>query len=63
VYEDDMTLAFMDVMPQVHKHTLVIPKFPAENLFDLSPEYAGAMAKSVQTVASAVKQADRKSVV
>jgi len=57
VYEDDMTLAFMDVMPQVDMHTLVIPKSPAENLFDLPPEYAGAMAKTVQTVALAVKKA------
>lgn len=56
VYEDDMTLAFMDVMPQVEMHTLVIPKFPAENIFDLSPEYAAAMAKTVQTVARAVKK-------
>ena len=57
VYEDDLTLAFMDVMPQVDMHTLVIPKFPAENIFDLSPEYAAAMAKTVQTVAHAVKKA------
>ncbi len=40
VYEDDMTLAFMDVMPQVEGHTLVIPKFPAEDLFDLDVEFA-----------------------
>ena len=26
VYEDDFSLAFMDVMPQVAGHTLVIPK-------------------------------------
>ncbi|MGB6086281.1 HIT family protein [Parvibaculum sp.] len=57
VYEDDMTLAFMDVMPQAEGHTLVIPKFPAENIFDLDPEYAGAMAKTVKKVAAAVKQA------
>ncbi|MEP2828301.1 HIT family protein [Parvibaculum sp.] len=57
VYEDDMTLSFMDVMPQAEGHTLVIPKFPAENLFDLDPEYAGAMAKTVQRIAPAVKRA------
>ena len=28
VYEDDATLAFMDVMPQSPGHTLVIPKKP-----------------------------------
>ena len=45
VYEDDMTLSFMDVMPQAEGHTLVIPKFPAENLFDLDPEYVAAAVK------------------
>ncbi len=35
VYEDDTSLAFMDVMPQSPGHTLVIPKTPAENLYDL----------------------------
>lgn len=57
VYEDDMTLAFMDVMPQVEGHTLVIPKFPAENIFDLEPEYAAAMAKTVKKIAAAVQKA------
>ena len=29
VYEDDKTLAFMDVMPQADGHVLVVPKEPA----------------------------------
>ena len=57
VYEDDMTLAFMDVMPQTEGHTLVIPKYPAENIFDLDPDYAESMAKTVKKVAAAVKKA------
>ncbi len=57
VYEDDKTLAFMDVMPQAEGHTLVIPKFPAENLFDLVPDYAVAMALTVKRLAPAVKKA------
>lgn len=40
VYEDDYTLAFMDIMPQTDGHTLVIPKEPAETLMDLSDEAA-----------------------
>ena len=32
VYEDDVSLAFMDVMPRADGHTLVIPKAPARNL-------------------------------
>jgi len=56
VYEDDKTLAFMDVMPQADGHTLVIPKEPAENIFELSPEGAAAMIKTTQKVAKAVKK-------
>lgn len=57
VYEDEMTLAFMDVMPQAEGHTLVIPKYPAEDLHDLDPDYAAAMAKTVKKIAAAVKKA------
>ena len=57
VYEDDHTLAFMDVMPQADGHTLVIPKAPAENLHDVDPAALGATIQAVQTVATAVKQA------
>lgn len=56
VYEDAKTLAFMDVMPQADGHTLVIPKEPAENLFDLSPEGAAALMATTQKVAKAVKK-------
>ena len=57
VYEDDFSLAFMDVMPQVDGHTLVVPKDPAENLHDADPEILGRTIASVQTVAAAVKEA------
>ena len=57
VYEDEKTLAFMDVMPQADGHVLVIPKEPAENIFDLSPEGAAALIKTTQKIAKAVKKA------
>lgn len=56
VYEDDKTLAFMDVMPQAEGHVLVIPKEPAENILTLSPEGAAAMMATTQKVAKAVKK-------
>jgi histidine triad (HIT) family protein len=56
VYEDDKTLAFMDIMPQVEAHTLVIPKEGAESIFDLSPEGAAAMIKTTKKVAAAVQE-------
>ncbi len=57
VYEDERTLAFMDVMPQAQGHTLVIPKSPAADVFDLAPEDMAALAASTQKVAKAVKAA------
>ena len=57
LYEDDKTFSFMDVMPQADGHALVIPKYAAENLFDLPPDFYMAMAVTTQKVAAAVKQA------
>ena len=57
VYEDEHTLAFMDIMPAVEGHTLVIPKEPGETIFDISPEAAAATMRTTQKVAAAVKKA------
>ncbi len=57
VYEDDDTLAFMDVMPQSPGHTLVVPKTAAENLYDLPAEAAAAVLRTVQKLAPAVRDA------
>jgi histidine triad (HIT) family protein len=55
VYEDETTLAFMDIMPQTNGHTLVISKEPAETLFDLSDEAAADLLVKVKLVSKAVK--------
>src|SRR5581483_5395305 len=57
VYEDAHTLAFMDIMPAVEGHTLVIPKAPGETMLDISPEAAAALMRATQKVAAAVKKA------
>jgi len=57
VFEDECTLAFMDVMPQSDGHTLVIPKAAAENLFDLAPEALASTILTTQRVARAVRKA------
>jgi histidine triad (HIT) family protein len=57
VYEDEQTLAFMDVMPQSDGHALVIPKVAAQNLFDLAPEALSATILTTQRVARAVQKA------
>ena len=57
VYENDSALAFMDIMPQMDGHTLVIPKSAAENLHDVEPEILGETIKVVQLVSGAVQRA------
>ena len=57
LYEDEQTLSFMDIMPQVEGHCLVIPKVAAETIFDLPPGYGDACVATVQKVGTALKQA------
>jgi len=57
VYEDEATIAFMDVMPQGIGHTLVVPKAPSRNLLDADPTIFGALFATVQKLARAVKTA------
>ncbi len=57
LFEDEHTLAFMDLMPQTEGHALVITREPAETLFELSPEGAAACMRVTQRVAAAVKRA------
>ncbi|MCG3881162.1 HIT domain-containing protein [Psychrobacter sp. Ps3] len=64
VYEDDKTLAFMDIMPQAKGHVLVIPKQKAVDLADLQPEYAAAVLATSQKVMAAQRQVfDREGVI
>ncbi len=57
VYEDDHTLAFMDVNPQADGHTLIVPKTDAESIFDLDVEMSASLMRTTQKVAKAVKKA------
>ena len=57
VFEDQQTLAFMDVMPQADGHALVIPKAEAESLFELPADALAATILTTQRVARAVKKA------
>ena len=57
VYEDEHTLAFMDVMPQSDGNTLVIPKVEASNLFEISPDALNRLIVTTQTIAKAAQSA------
>lgn len=56
VFEDEKTLAFMDIMPQAEGHVLVIPKQKAVDLVDLEPEYAAAVLMTAKKVMQAQRQ-------
>lgn len=57
IAEDDRFMAFLDVMPLVEGHTLVIPKQEIDYIFDLDPELLGDLMKFAQTIAPALKKA------
>lgn len=57
IKEDDRFLAFLDVMPLVEGHVLVIPKVEVDYIFDLEPETLGDLMKFAQTIAPAIKKA------
>ncbi|WP_109312030.1 HIT family protein [Ruegeria sp. AU67] len=54
VYEDDDTVAFMDIMPRADGHLLVIPKTSCRNILDATPAQLAAVTATVQKMAKAV---------
>lgn len=57
VYEDDDTFAFLDIQPHGPGHTLIIPKKPYENIYELPDDTAQRLIVSVKKIAIAVKKA------
>lgn len=57
VYEDDHVIAFMDAFPIVKGHTLVVPKQPIENIYDLDTETGAKLISVITKVSTAVKDA------
>ena len=45
IYEDDKTLAFLDINPETKGHTLVVPKVEIDKIYDLDDaDYQALMA-------------------
>lgn len=51
IYEDDKTLAFLDIAPETPGHTLVIPKVEVDKVYELSDEDYTALWDTVRKVA------------
>lgn len=57
LYEDDATVAIMDVMPTADGHCLIIPKAQSRNILDADPKVLQQLVPVVQKLAKAVKKA------
>jgi len=56
IYEDDKTLAFLDIHPKTAGHTLVVPKKQVEFVWDLEDEDYQAVMATVKKVALRIRQ-------
>ncbi|ABC90694.1 putative hydrolase protein, HIT family [Rhizobium etli CFN 42] len=56
IFEDQHTVAFMDVMPQAPGHVLVVPKARSRNILDADPATLVHAITVVQKVAQAVQE-------
>lgn len=56
IYQDDATLAFMDIHPANDGHCLVIPKQHFEKVFDMPPAAFGTVASTAARVARVVNE-------
>lgn len=51
IYEDERTMAFLDIEPETPGHTLVIPKEEVDRVYDLSDEDYNAVMATVKKLA------------
>jgi histidine triad (HIT) family protein len=56
IYQDDATLAFMDIHPANDGHCLVIPKMHFETVFDMPPAAFGTVASAAAKVTRVVNE-------
>jgi histidine triad (HIT) family protein len=54
VYEDERTIAFMDINPGTRGHLLVVPREHAVDLLSVDPEDLAACARTAQIMAARV---------
>ena len=57
LHEDGESLAFLNIMPESKGHTLVIPKYPAVDIFELDDAPLEAMARTAKRMALALREA------
>jgi len=56
IYEDDKTLAFLDIAPEVMGHTLVVPKNQVDKIYELPDEDYVAVMTTVKKLAQRMEK-------
>ncbi|MDD5749554.1 MAG: HIT family protein [Patescibacteria group bacterium] len=56
VYEDENTLAFLDIAPVNHGHSLVVPKEHYQHIEEIPPELLAKVILVVQKVGQSIKK-------
>ena len=56
IYEDEKTLAFLDIHKETPGHTLVVPKVEVDKLYELQMEDYLAVMKTVKILASRMEK-------
>ena len=51
IYEDEKTLAFLDINPEAKGHTLVVPKVEVDKIYDLEAEDYEALMDAAKKIA------------
>jgi histidine triad (HIT) family protein len=57
VFEDERTVAIMDIMPRADGHVLVLPRAPSRNILDIEPGDMAAVMATAQKIARAQMKA------
>src|ERR1700712_1265038 len=57
IAENEKFFAFLDIMPLVKGHTLVVPKIETDKIFDLSADYLSEILVFAKPIAKAIEHA------
>lgn len=56
IYEDEKTIAFLDIHPESKGHTLVIPKLEVDKIYELPDEYYEALMNTVKKLSKHMEE-------
>ncbi len=57
IFEDEHSLAFLDIMPKAKGHALVIPKYEARNILDCPQNILSYLIMTTQKIAQVAQRA------